>query len=60
MMKFKAYLVEHGIKQIEVALLLGIGLQSANRKLNGREPFTTAQIKILCEHYGISADEYFI
>lgn len=60
MKKFKAYLVEHGIKQMEVADLLGITVQQVNRKLNGAEPFTLSQVKILCEHYGISADEYFI
>lgn len=60
MKKFKAYLVEHGIKQMEVADLLGITVQQVNRKLNGAEPFTLSQVKILCEHYEISADEYFI
>lgn len=60
MFKFKAYLVEHGIKQIEVAELLGITVSNLNLKLNGKEPFTLAQVKLLCEHYHISADEYFI
>lgn len=60
MLKFKAYLVEHKIKQKEVAELLNISVQQLNRKLNGFEPFTLSQVKIICEHYHISADEYFI
>lgn len=60
MLKFKGYLTEHKIKQREVADLLGIRVQNLNRKLNEREPFTLSQVKILCKHYGISADEYFV
>ena len=60
MLKFKAYLVENGIKQKEVSDLLGLTLPCFNRKLNGKEPFTFEQIKTICKHYNISADEYFI
>ena len=60
MLKFKGYCAENGIKQSEIAKLLGITVQSANRKLNGKEPFMLSQVKILCEHYKISADEYFL
>jgi len=60
MLKFKGYLAEHKIKQREVAEILGIKVQNLNKKLNGKEPFTLAQVKILCKHYGISADEYFV
>jgi transcriptional regulator with XRE-family HTH domain len=58
-LKFKAYCVSHKIKQIEIAELLGLNLSSVNEKLNGKQPFTLSQVKILCDHYGISADEYF-
>lgn len=60
MLKFKGYCVEHRIKQLEIAEILGITLQSVNRKLNDNEPFTLEQVKKLCTHYGISADEYFL
>lgn len=60
MLKFKGYCAERGIKQKEIANLLGISLVHANLKLNGREAFTLPQIKTLCQHYQISADEYFI
>ena len=60
MLKFKAYCTEHKIKQKEIAELLGITVQSVNRKINGHEPFTLEQVKIICTHYGISADEYFV
>lgn len=60
MLKFKGYCVEHRIKQEEIAKLLNITVPSANRKLNEKEPFTLSQVKILCEHYQISADDYFV
>ena len=60
MLKFKGYCVEHRIKQEEIAKLLNITVQSVNRKLNEREPFTLSQVKILCEHFQISADDYFV
>lgn len=59
-MKFKAWLVENGIKQNEVAELLQISRESVNAKLNKREEFTLSQVKRLCEHYKISADDYFV
>lgn len=60
MRKFKAWLVENNIKQSEIAKLLGLSLRIVNAKLNGREPFTLAQVKTICLHYHISADEFFI
>lgn len=60
MLKFKGYCAENNISQKEIADLLGIKIQSANAKLNGRQDFTISQVRILCEHYGISADYYFL
>lgn len=59
-LKFKAWLVVNKIKQNEIAELLGISLENTNAKLNGRQDFTLAQVKKICEHYGISADEFFV
>lgn len=60
MLKFKGYCVENGIKQSEVAKILRINRYAVNRKLNGHEPFTLEQVRTLCQHYGISADIYFV
>jgi transcriptional regulator with XRE-family HTH domain len=60
MLKFKGYCAEHKIKQQEIADLLGITIQNVNKKLNDKEPFTLEQVKKLCEHFKISADQYFI
>ena len=60
MLRFKGYCAENKVKQSEIAEILNITVQSANRKLNGKEPFTLDQVKTLCEHYSISADEYFV
>lgn len=60
MLKFKGYCAEHKIKQSEVAELLDISVQNVNRKMNGKESFTLEQVKTLCRHYNISADEYFV
>lgn len=55
-LKFKAWLVEHGIKQSEVAELLGIDLSNVNEKVNGKQEFTMQQVKTICATYGLSAD----
>jgi len=60
MLKFKGYCVENGIKQSEIAKILGIKMGSVNRKMNGHEPFTLEQVRTLCQHFNISADIYFV
>lgn len=60
MLKFKGYCAEHNIKQKEVAEVLDITVQNVNRKMNGKEAFTLEQVKTLCKHFKISADEYFV
>lgn len=55
-LKFKAWLVEHEIKQAEVAELLNIDISNANQKINGNQPFTLEQVKLICQKYSISAD----
>lgn len=59
MYKFKAYCVENGIKQKELADLLGLSISNVNSKLNGRLKWTLEQVKTICQTYGISADLYF-
>lgn len=59
-LKFKAWLVENGIKQNELAELLGITKEGVNAKVNGKQNFTLAQVKKICETYKISADLFFI
>ena len=59
-LKFKGWLVEHKIKQADLAELLGITSENVNAKLNGRQEFTLSQVKKICETYGISADDFFV
>ena len=58
-LKFKGFLAENGIKQAEIADLLKIDVANVNLKVNGKQPFTLDQVKTLCLHYGISANDYF-
>ena len=60
MFKFKGYCVENGIKQTDIANILGLSKSAVNRKMNGHEPFTLEQVKVLCRHFNISADIYFV
>ena len=60
LLKFKAWMVENKIKQQEIADVLGITVQLTNAKINGREEFTMSQVRTLCSHYGISADNFFV
>lgn len=55
-LKLKAWLVEHGIKQSELAELLDLDLSNVNEKLNGKQEFTMPQVKKICAEYGVSAD----
>ena len=59
-LRFKSYCVAHNIKQSEISELLNITVPNVNEKINGKQPWTLEQVKIICEHYNISADEYFI
>lgn len=59
--KFKAFLIENGIQQREVAELLGKSTSALNQNLNGTGgDFSLAEVRIICKNYGISADEYFL
>ena len=58
-MKLKGYLAENGIKQQEIADLLGIDVKNVNQKLNGNQSFTLEQAVLICNHFGISMDTYF-
>ncbi len=59
-LKFKGYMAEHGIKQIDIAKLLDLDISNVNLKINGNQPWTLPQVKTICLKYGISADEYFL
>ena len=58
-LKYKGFLAEKGIKQSEVAELLGIDVANVNQKINGKQEWTFPQVKKLCEHYSLEADIYF-
>lgn len=59
-LKFKGWMAEHGVKQKDLAELLGITQENVNAKVNGRLNFTLPQIKLICSTYQISADDFFI
>ena len=54
--KFKGWCAAHGVKVKDIAELLQIHPNNASEKINGKQAFTLAQIKAICEKYGISAD----
>lgn len=58
--KFKAWLKENNVKAAELAELLGIQESTVSKKLGGHSDFTVGEIRTICLHYGISADEFFI
>lgn len=55
-LKFKGWLAENGIKQKEIAELLGIDISNLNEKVNGKQEFTVPQIRLICQTYNVSAD----
>lgn len=58
-LRFKGFMAENGIKQTDLAELLGIDTSNINLKVNGKQPWTVPQIKTICDRYKISADKYF-
>lgn len=59
--KFKAFLVEKGIKQSEVAELIGKSIYAFNQKINGTGgDFTMTEVRLICEKHRISSDEFFL
>lgn len=59
--KFKAFLVEKGIKQSEVAGLIGKSTYAFNQKINGTGgDFTMTEVRLICQNYGISSDQIFL
>lgn len=58
--KLKGYFVENGIRQAEIACLIGVTTNSFNQKINCRgTDFTPTEIRLICNKYKLSADEYF-
>lgn len=59
--EFKNYLIEQGIKQEEVATLIGLSRSQLNMILNGQRgnDFYVSQVVKICNHYKISAEQYF-
>lgn len=53
---FKTWLVVNHIKQLEIANLLGVTLQTINRKINGKSDWTLSEVRTICKEYGLSAD----
>ena len=60
--KLKAYFVENGIKQKEVAELLGISRVTLSYKLNRyrNSDFTLEEVRTLCSWYNLPAGEFFL
>lgn len=59
--KFKAYMQENGIRQEELANLLGKTIPTVNQNLNGTGgDFSMADVRTICQTYGISCDKYFV
>ena len=59
--KFKAFLIEKGIAQKELAELLGKSVSALNQNLNGTGgDFSIKEIRLICHTYGISSDYFFL
>ena len=59
-LKFKGFLAENKIKQYEIAKLIGKNASTINQHINGTgADFSPKDIRIICNAYNISADEYF-
>lgn len=44
----------------EISKVIGQSEASISRKIRGEREFTLNDVRIICQHYRISAEEYFI
>lgn len=59
--KFKAFLIENGIKQGELAKKLGKSVSALNQNINGTGgDFNLRELRYISSTYNISIDEFFI
>lgn len=57
-LNFKAWAVLNGLKQKDIANVLGVSLQAVNNKMNGRTEFSLMDVKKLHKAYGVEADVF--
>lgn len=59
--KFMAWMKENDVKPKDLYELLGLTKGQLSKRLNGTgADFTVAEVRTICLHYGISADDYFV
>lgn len=58
MLSFKGWMAENGVKQNELAELLGLSTQMINLKVNGKRGWSLEQVGKICAHYHVSADVF--
>ena len=55
----KSLRVLEGLTQEQIANLLGISIQSYNKKENGKVSFVDHELKTLSDYFGVSIDNFF-
>lgn len=59
--KLKAFLVEHSIKQEEVANELGLDRTTFNSKLNRNgSDFSLSEVRYICKKFNLDANLFFL
>lgn len=57
--RLKAYRTLNGLTQQQMADLLGITLNSYNNKETGKNEFTSTEVGVMAEKFGIAPGELF-
>ncbi|QNR08269.1 helix-turn-helix transcriptional regulator [Macrococcoides canis] len=59
-LKLKKYMLEHDIKQKELADVLGITQSLFSQKINeNRSTFSLEEVRVICAHLDLNMHEYF-
>ncbi len=59
--KLRAWMKENGVTSADFGELIGISAYNVNCRINGTgADFRVEEVRIICVHYGISADKYFV
>lgn len=59
--ELKKFMLENGIKQREIAEMLGVGASTMSQKLNRRgADFSLAEVRVLCDAYSLDPEFFFL
>lgn len=57
--KIRGYMAEKKVKQSDIANMLGLHLNSVQRRMTGVRPFRAIEIDVIANYFGCKPDELY-